>query len=210
MSRLPLLALAALTTATGCGVPAPGAKATVDPTTEVGLGTDQGAGRSLRRMDIDQLDASLLALTGLSWTEVVDDETVSLFEKLSGSLGKPDFKASTEEDLSPGLLFQKFLGDAAIAVCGQLVEKERTPGGERHLLVSSTLADTPDDGADRLDADLRRALLVFHGRNVEAGSTELRRWRWLFDGTYADTGSTAAAWNVVCVALITHPAFYAY
>jgi hypothetical protein len=201
-TALPLALLA-------CG-PSPGAPVTFEAPTDVDLGTDQGTGREPRRMDLDQLQASILAVTGVAWTEVVDGETVDLFTRLSGSLGKPDYKAATEEDLTPGLLFQKFLADAAQATCAAMVDRERATGGTRHLLVSSTLLDTPASGAARIDADLTRALLVFHGREAPAGSTEHARWRWLFDGAYADTGSTAVAWTTVCVGLLTHPAFYAY
>jgi hypothetical protein len=91
-----------------------------------------------------------------------------------------------------------------------MIDRERASGGVRHLLVASTLVDTPTTGAAHIDADLRRALLVFHGRDEAPGSTELARWRWLFDGAYADTGSTEVAWTTVCVGLLTHPAFYAY
>ncbi len=169
-----------------------------------------GSARSLRRMDIDQLDASLRVATGVTWTEVVDGETVSLFEKLQLTLGKPDYKAATEEDLAPGLLFHKFLDDAANAVCTEVVNRERFGSGTRYLLQASTMADTPATAAAAIDADLARAVLVFHGRTVTPGDAEHARWRWLLDGVFADTGEMTTAWRAVCVALITHPAFYAY
>jgi len=170
----------------------------------------EGSARGLRRMDIDQLDASLRVATGVTWTEVVDGETVALFEKLRLTLGKPDYKAATEEDLAPGLLFQKFLDDAANAVCTEVINRERFGGGARYLLQSATMTDTPATAPGAIDADLTHALLVFHGRNIAAGDAEHARWRWLFDIVYADTGETHTAWRAVCVALITHPAFYAY
>lgn len=204
-----LLHAAVLVTGTlaGCGVPAPGTKATVTPEVAVDLGTSDQAGRSLKRMDIDQLDASIRAVTGIAWNEVVDRKTVMLFDKLSGSLGKPDYQSSTDEDLTPGLLFQKFLSDAATMTCTTLVEAERH-GGDR-FLVAVDLGDAPDNGAGvRIDANLSAALLRFHGH--AATPEDLEPWRWLFDSVYADTGDTAAAWRSVCVGLMTHPAFYAY
>jgi hypothetical protein len=209
MIRSPLAAASVAALSLACG-PSPGARVSFDTPTAADLGTDQGTGRSPRRMDLDQLQRSILAVTGVPWTEVVDGETVDLFERLSGSLGKPDYKAATEEDLSPGLLFQKFLTDAAQATCTSMIDRERASGGERHLLVTASIVDTPATGAARIDADLRRALLVFHGRDEAPGSPELIRWRWLWDGVYADTGSPELAWTTVCVGLITHPAFYAY
>lgn len=193
--------------AIACGQAPPAVQVT--PTEAVDLGSTAMVGRSLKRMDIDQLDASLVQLTGVRWTEVVDGETVALFEELSGSLGKPDYQASTDEDRTPGLLFEKFLDDAARKTCRELVAREQSPGAEdRRFLVHAQLIDRPGTGDAAIDANLSEALLRFHGHR--ATDEERAAWRGLFDAVHDATGDTAESWRAVCVALLTHPSFYGY
>ena len=72
---------------------------------------DQGADEGLRhrrRMDLDQLSQALAQVSGgLVW---LDEEGEDMFELLGPTLGKPDYRDITTEDLSPSMLFQKFLG----------------------------------------------------------------------------------------------------
>lgn len=208
LTMLPLLA---------CGGGRP--DATVGAPTPVALGTDEAAGRSFRRMDIDQLSASLELVTGgIGWSEYDEVESLSsslvevdLFEHLSLTLGKPDYLDSTVEDLSAGLLFQKFLDDAAKSACGKLVESE--PGriaSERTLLMTveadTTLASDPDAVAENVSA----ALLRYHGRKIEPEDPRIQPWATLFDDVTNITGDPMEGWRAVCVALITHPDFYSY
>ncbi|MCB9742650.1 MAG: hypothetical protein H6741_11715 [Alphaproteobacteria bacterium] len=180
------------------------------PAQDVGL-TDPSrqGGRELRRMNIDQLAASIERLTGHGWTE--QDESgasVDLFQSLSGSLGKPDYLDATEEDLVPGLLFQKFLDDAAKSACVQLVAEE-SAGGGGHLRVQAELDEDADSAAVR--ADLARALLLFHGRQVSPDDdAALGPWIWLMGQARAATGEPESAWRALCVGLLTHPDFYSY
>ena len=168
--------------------------------------------RPRRRMNVDQLSASIEVATGERWREL--DETgaqVELFERLSGSLGKPDFLDSTAEDLSPGLLYQKFLSDAANATCYDMLraEAERDPD-DRLLVVDSDLFGLPQDDPEGTTADLQRALLRFHGRSLDADAEELELWRWLLHEATAQTGEASRGWRSVCVALITHPDFSSF
>lgn len=209
MSRAALLLLLA-----GCGEPERATPTPALETTavEVPLASDAMAGRSWRRMNIDQLKASIEAVTGgIGWTEVQDGEEVDLFVALDGTMGKPDFLSATEEDLVPGLLFQKFLEDAATSACTRLMEVE--PGraaADRALLVAAELEDTPDTAPAAIEANLAAALLRFHGRAVSPGDPALAPWIRLVDGVYALDGDMSAAWRAVCVGLITHPDFYRY
>lgn len=154
-------------------------------------------GRPWKRMNIDQVAASIEVATGERWREEVDGETVELFEQLSGSLGKPDYLGAIDEDLTPGLLFQKFLDDAAGATCSQMVAQDPARGlSERVFFVSS------DERAV-----LENALLRFHGRQATSG--ELDDWQGLYDALES-TSDEATAWTAICVTLITHPDFSAY
>ncbi|MCB9670310.1 MAG: hypothetical protein H6736_16595 [Alphaproteobacteria bacterium] len=163
--------------------------------------------REVRRMDIDQLDASIRSATGgIGW----DVDGVSQLQELSASLGVPDFAQRTSEDLTAGLLFQKFLDDAANAVCDTLVERELA-GTSNVLLGAAGPTDTRATNAAAVDAALAAALLRYHGRRVSPGDPQLDPWTLLFDSTLTVTGGdTMAAWRSVCIGLIVHPDFYQY
>jgi hypothetical protein len=168
--------------------------------------------RPPRRMNIDQVKASMEAVTGgIGWTEQIDGEEVDLFERLAGSLGKPDYLASTVEDLDPGLLFQKFLDDAAKSVCTRLIEAEATRSdADRVFLVHAELDDTLATAPDAVRDNLAAAVLRFHGRHVDPGAPQLEPWLDLFDQATSITGDPADGWRLVCVGLFTHPDFYSY
>lgn len=209
MNRPPLwlaLALAA------CADPPPAA--TPAPVGTADARADVPEGRSLRRMDIDQLKASIEQVTGgIGWSELqpdADPADVDLFRALSLTLGKPDYLDVTTEDLVPGLLFQKFLDDAAKSACQKLIVREQAQaaGGRvfvRHTEFDATLASDPAG----FDLTIRGALLRFHGRAHPEGDPRLGPWLDLQDRVSQIAGP-AEGWRAVCVALITHPDFYSY
>ena len=167
--------------------------------------------RPLRRLDIAQLDALILGVTeGLYWSETDAPGGDNLLEELAGTLGVPDYSVMTYEDLEPSLLFQKYLGDAARSVCWQLWEREREQeaGAPVVLLERAGPEDTWESSPERIDDNLRRLLLRFHGRGVSGDSARLLLWRWLFQSAYHVSSDAAVAWRTVCVGLITHPDFY--
>lgn len=192
----------------GCGTP----PITAHPVSETPLAESTTAGRGWRRMNIDQLKASIQKATGgISWTEVQGGAEVDLFEALDGTLGKPDYLSATEEDLSPGLLFQKFLDDAATSACTQMMAAE--PGraaSERTMLVDVSLEDTPLSNPTAVDANIRAALLRFHGKMLTADDPSIQPWKELVYGVYDDQHDMSSAWQALCVALIVHPDFYRY
>ena len=160
-----------------------------------------------RRMDIDQLEASFLAVTGLAWE---DTQGRSQFEALSSTLGKPDYIDSTQEDLTVSLLFQKFLGDAARNVCERRAQGE-LDGELGGLLLSHVDATmTWDSHPEEVDANLQELLLRFHGQSIDPASERMSPWRWLFTSTTHVSGDPAVAWRAVCIGLLTHPDFYSY
>lgn len=170
------------------------------------------ATRALRRMDLDQLDATLRQVTGgIGWTEVRGGREVNLFVELAGTLGKPDYIEITSESLEPSALFQKFLGDAARSVCDRLIERDlRLPMADRILMSSVEAEDDLDSAAPRIDANLRALLLRFHGRHLPPGDPLLEGWTWMFETVLHVTDEPVDAWEAICVGLITHPDFYTY
>jgi hypothetical protein len=189
------------------GTPPEGAL-TVTEVAEVELEDPDGAvGRPRRRMNVDQLARAIEDVTGHPWSE--DD--VALFDRLSGTLGKPEFLDSTEEDLTPGLLFQKFLDDAAKQTCRKRATDDGAlPPGERLFIHPADPAADPRTDPDATRQTLQRALLRFHGRVVPDDHPDLARWQWLVETVYDRTGTGIVAWRAVCVGLITHPDFYSY
>ena len=181
-----------------------------EPTTVgfVELAPDTLVGRDRKRMNVDQVQASIERVTGGSgWVEQTDSGELDLFDELAGTLGKPDYLSATDEDTTPGLLFQKFLDDAAVSACTDLVEREAGGGADAVFLVHADLDDRP--GSAAVEDNLRHALLRFHGRRVPAGDPSLEPWLALIEEVEGISGMQGA-WRVTCVGLVTHPDFYTY
>jgi hypothetical protein len=169
-------------------------------------------GRARRRMNLDQLNASIRQVTGgVGWTERRNNVEIDLFEELSATLGKPDYVQSTHEDLEPSALFQKFLDDAARSVCAATVAADRVrPEADRALM--RFIAPDADPATERAatTANLQYVLRRFHGRNLRLDDGNLEAWRWQLEATVFSRVAPADAWGAICVALLTHPHFYTY
>ena len=175
--------------------------------------TAQDWGRDWRRMDLDQLKASFERVSGgVKWSSPESRDSVDMFDDLASTLGKPDYLDSTHEDLDPSLLFQKFLKDAATAVClGILEEDWRRQAAERQFVTELELEATWQSDPEGVRKNLARLLLRFHGRVAAPDSGEIDEWAWLFRSvSHVTASNTQRSWNAVCVALITHPDFYTY
>ena len=161
------------------------------------------AERARRRMNIDQLEAAFLRVSGgLNWTERRNGRDESLFRTLSVTLGKPDFIQTTNEVLEPTALFQKFLDDAARQVCGKMVERDQSSA--QPILVPKDLSD------DKVNDHLAHLVLRFHSRSLAENSPDLAQWRWLYDTVSAVENDQSLRWATVCTALFTHPDFYSF
>ena len=168
-------------------------------------------GRDRKRMNIDQLDLAIEQVTGgIRWRATPTSQT-GMFETLALSLGKPDFKDQTSEDLEPGALFQKFLGDAARSVCNELMEKEvEASQSNRIFLVHVDENQTYADAPGSVEDNLVYLLLRFHGNELPNESPALTSWIWLFESATLVSQDPLVAWNTVCIGLIQHPDFYSY
>ncbi|MBN8613642.1 MAG: hypothetical protein J0L92_23805 [Deltaproteobacteria bacterium] len=181
-----------------------------DPT-HVDLGT--GPARARHRMDVDQLDASLFAATGMRW----EVGTTNQLTRFRATLGVPNFATSTHEDLEPSPLFLKFVDDAARSVCTRLLDAETAATRTSSVfLVHADIDDRLPADQDAIDDNLAMLLARFHSRVIEPGSEELDPWRSLWSASLALTANEMGetdgetAWRTVCVALIDHPDFYLY
>jgi hypothetical protein len=168
--------------------------------------------RPHKRMDLDQLEAAFLGVTdGIGWTLDGNPNGKNLFVEFASTLGKPNYTTQTREDLLPGVLFQKFLGDASRQICERVLEQDLgLAPSERILLGILPLDATMESDPVGVEANLSRLLMRFHSREVLAGSTQMNPWRWLFESATHVSGSPPIAWKTVCVGLFTHPDFYSY
>ena len=172
----------------------------------------EAASRHRRRMDIDQLDAAIRQVTGgIGWTERRGNTEVNLFDELAGTLGKPDFIQLVDEDLEPSAMFQKFLDDAARAVCDRLMQVDpQRPAAERVFFQSAAPTTNWSNAPDAVIANLQYLLLRYHGRKVGPDAPELNPWTWLSQSSEHVGASPLDMWRTVCVGLMTHPDFYTY
>lgn len=181
----------------------------VSPVGEVTVPEPGPPTRGWRRMDIEQLDASIRRVTGgIGWD---DARGASQFEALARTLGVPDFVDATIEDLSPSLLFQKFLDDAANDVCHDLLVRERNAAPDGRVLAAGvSLDDGLQDDPEAVRAAIAAAVKRFHGRTLAVTAPELEPWTFLFDSATRVAGDPEVAWHTICVGLLTHPDFYTY
>jgi len=167
---------------------------------------ETGLMRVRRRMDVDQLDASLRRFSGgIGWMA----GNRNRLQELAPTLGRPDYIQIVDEDLTPSAMFQKFLDDAARAVCDELmvVDPQREPA-ERAFFVEAEPSDGPVSAPAATKANLQHLLLRAHG--VEAGEAELAPWLGLMESIQASDAGGVEAWNTVCVGLLIHPDFFTY
>jgi len=164
--------------------------------------------RRRRRMDIDQLNQTIIRVTGgIGWTQANKNQ----FDVLASTLGKPDYIDLTKEDFEPSALFQKFLDDAARAVCYELVKKELSvPSNKRVFMVYSSPYNTWDDDPAAIDKNLTHLILRYHGRDLKEKPAELQQWRWLYRSAEHVSKKPVTAWRTVCIGLMNHPYFYTY
>ncbi|MBX3272072.1 MAG: hypothetical protein KF729_17535 [Sandaracinaceae bacterium] len=175
------------------------------PPEDVDLGTDPWRGR--RRMDVDQLRASIARVTGgLAW-EVSGVDQLSRF---SETLGVPDYARDTAEDLQPSLLFLKFLDDAARSVCRRLVDAEQTAPAEARVFFTALDPSVQSPPPAAVRENLAALLLRYHGRLLEPEDRAIDPWVELLESAAVEDAAPARAWEAVCVALIDHPDFFTY
>ena len=167
--------------------------------------------RGRRRLDLDQLKQALLDATGERWMVERNGTLVERYDELAATLGKPDYDKITDEELDATVMFQRFLDDAARAVCSKLFISELTRASDDRIYFLH--ADRSDGWVSRPDAvarNLQYLLLRYHGRRVQMSGAGIDSWLWLFQQAEQEAGRAETAWNTVCVGLVTHPDFYTF
>jgi hypothetical protein len=169
------------------------------------------ASRSPTRITINQLFGSIQVVASddgsIQWTQ---DKT-----SIAAALGQPDWITVTNEDLTPGTLFMKFMDDMSHDVCNQMIAKVPTV-----LMKYAGPNDTWQSNPNGVSQNLRYLYLRFFGRNIASTDTTtfaplLTVFQTVTTAEESDkslSGSTPATegWRAVCQAAFTSPDFLLY
>ncbi len=194
-------------------------------------------GRSLRRLNADQIRASLVTLTGFAYTgqAVVRDpdsptgysqkEDADLLEFSAAALGRPDYDFTVRENLTPGVSFSKFVEDAARSVCGKLAKAEvadRLPLAPARLLITASADDTLENNEAKIRENLVIVVHRFWGLllstdhedisalvSVFRSAADAPQWKDSSDHV-RQKGASEDGWRSVCIALVNDPQFFVY
>ena len=170
--------------------------AELDPTADL-------PARAIKRMSVAQVRASMQRVSGgIAWM----DRSTDLWEKYSSTLGVPDYQESTEEDRSPGVMFHKFLDDAANYTCEAWFEAELDGSSDTFFVE----AEIDEEDGTKIRANLAHLRRHIQGRALDTDNVDVDAYVELYDRVVTRTDDRASAWNTVCVAMFTHPDFYAY
>jgi hypothetical protein len=193
-------------------------------------------GRAPRRLSVDQLRASLLAVTGYTWVgrRTVPDPSAptgtrtvpnaDMLEELASTLGRADFLTTTSHSLDPSVTFSKLANDAARVACRQSVAEDaaQPDAARRRLLreVGPTVTLMQDEAA------VRRNIVYmarrFWGRVLAVDSAEVDALVSVFrtasttpevregSSVTRPAGSPVDGWRAVCIAMATDPQFLTY
>ena len=129
-----------------------------------------------------------------------------LWDKYSSTLGVPDYQQSVTEDLSPSIMFQKFLDDAAVHTCKNWIDLEYS--GDQRLFFSQIEPEEDDPSKIRSNLDALRQRI--HGRSSDPNAPIIDSFVELHQLVIQRTSNPKSAWETVCVGFFTHPDFFIY
>jgi len=157
--------------------------------------------RQKKRMTVAQVRDSMERITGgIVWGDGDGDD--SDWDTYAATLGVADYQTRTTSDLTPSVLFQKFLDDAAAHTCAQWLEAP-----------DSTFFEAGDpESTDRsiVQANVVGLRWQVQGRSRAEEAPVIDDYVDLFATVYRRSGTTTEAWHTVCVAMFTHPDFFMY
>ena len=155
---------------------------------------DQMLSRGVRRLSVEQLERSIEAIGQLP------EGSVQIPDSLAKTLGQPDFRRVTEENLEPSALFMKFMIDLGAIVCGRLAEADvNRPEQDRALFRFSNV-----------DENLRYVLLRFTGIEGAEADPYVPKLKSVFDRARTGAKGERGGMEAVCIALFTSPEFLLY
>jgi len=165
--------------------------------------TNEEPHRNKKRMSVAQIKASMEKVSGgITWKS----GNQFLWEKYSRTLGVPDYQQSVTEDLSPSIMFQKFLDDAAVHTCANWINNEIN--GDERLFFSEIEPTETDALKTRLNiAYLQQRI---HGQKIDPSTNLIDSYVELHELVMQRTSNLQSAWKTVCVGFFTHPDFYIY
>ncbi len=149
--------------------------------------------RGPRRMSVDQLERSLDQIADLP------AGTVKLPADLAVTLGRPDYKRVTDEQLQPTPLFMKFMLDLSAFYCPSLAQAEPTrPADQKFYTRFQTV-----------DENIRYLILRFTGIEGADADPYLTRLKAAYEmGSQSPT--PLSGYQAVCASLFTSPEFLLY
>lgn len=236
MNSQRLLALAILALPLSCSSGAPNDPKDEPPWQHPSVGVDRTPGeappdfgpgplppasRSVARMRIDTLQASMTAVAG---KDVYGNPIIWKYNGNNGfsdsafgkALGRPDFQTSTEESTVSNALYLKFVGDAARDICMQMAKNDllRTDPATRALFPK-----VPVDGKEtdaQISENLRYLVLRFLGLRLPDADPMIPALRAVYDAGVAsvpepnggELPKQAEGWRATCVALFESPLFH--
>jgi len=159
--------------------------------------------RNKKRMSVAQIWASMVRVSGGVEWKVGNN---FMWEKYSSTLGVPDYQQSVTEDLSPSIMFQKFLDDAAVHTCKHWVDSEYD--GEQRLFFSQI--EPGEFDSDKILLNIIALREQIHGRKMDVDDPIIASFVELHQLVMQRTSNLKSAWETVCVGFFTHPDFYIY
>ena len=162
-------------------------------------------GRPAKRLSIQHLEKIIPRLfDGITWQTVHrDGRKENLFKKFARSLGKADYVNLTENNTEATPLFLKFMDDMASNVCKQAVDKDlKTPDQTKRIIIRHERD---------IDTNLRFLRMKLHTVYVPPNSQKgIKKLRALYDQVQTKTQNRNTAWQMVCITMLTDPAFLVY
>lgn len=228
------LAFALALLAAGCGhEPAPGhstapqdtgvpaEETTVDAPHDLGAGARPPPSPGVRRMRIDTLQAAMARVAGtdlagqpIRWN--VNGQDGFSDAAFGATLGRPNYRTSTEESRVSNALYLKFVGDAARDVCMQMAKADtkRTDAAKRVLFPRAPVDGTATDA--QIADNLGYLVLRFLGLRAASDDPMIPALRAVYDAGVAsvvvpgggDITPAAEGWRGVCVTLFESPLFH--
>lgn len=150
--------------------------------------------RGPRRLSVDQLEKALDQIGN------VPAGTVVLPPDMAFTLGRPDYKRVTQEQLEPSPLFMKFMVDLGGAFCTNIAMAEAgRPTDQKVFTRYGTV-----------DENLSYMLLRFTGIDGDDAAPYLPRLKSAYDTGAQNATLTLGGYQAVCMSLFTSPEFLLY
>lgn len=156
--------------------------------------------RKARRVSLEKLKRSVpFLLGGVTWRH---RNGQNMFDQLKLTLGGADYIALGKNNDDVTKLFLKLMDDMAMNVCKNAIAADYKKAANVRNFVRFE---------SDVNANLRFIRLKFHAIYVPKTSTQgITKLRALYDKVLAKTKSQAKAWELICIATLTSPEFYAY